>query len=341
MKKTSKVLSAIGLSAALAVGTALPAFAVAPTDPFDEIGESTEDNPAPKVDEYGQVDNGAIENFKDKNDGDDVEKKEATASTEAYLGAVTYQIDATLPLKIVMVGDMGGGNLMTPHPGIYTITNNNDQAGLVVTNIATELYAGKTIATDITSVDWLPSKLASDGKSDGVQEDPSTFSANIKNPSDVSGSDFIQTASAVSANYGIIEANMTAGYFDSSAPHSNATEKAAREFVKTENAVNIVGSDSTNNIVSTMKSVPVAYTIPREGNNSDKVTVSGSEKVLANELGLRLDAANSKLLNYNEKTGFVQAFTITFTVRAPQYNADMADGNPDGFFDQWNMYKSA
>ncbi|WP_165253686.1 hypothetical protein [Adlercreutzia sp. ZJ304] len=337
MKKTSKVLSAIGLSAALAVGTALPAFA-APAAPFDEIGESTEDNPAPKVDEYGQVDNGATENFKDTNDSDSVEKKEATASTEAYLGAVTYQIDATLPLKIAMVGDMGGGKLMTPHSGIYTITNNNDQAGLVVSGIETEMYAGDgvTVTTGTTQVDWLPSK----GEDIAIAEDPTSYNPYIK----ISDTDEAQ----VSAKYGVIAANLTAGYFDSTANVSDSAKKADRTFVKQETTAKIVGdvtADAGGSTYVQMKKTinNLNYIIPRKGNTTVESAGDASGKVLANELGLQLDVASSKLLNYNEEAGFVKAFTIKFTVRAPQHVADLkkdSTGNTD-FFDQWDMYKSA
>ncbi|WP_165063017.1 hypothetical protein [Adlercreutzia sp. ZJ154] len=121
MKKTSKVLSAVVLSATLALGCAMPAFAVDFND--DGLG----------------VASGSVETST-------MNKSNTNGETSVYMKTTTTQIDATIPLNIVTAADIEGGVLTTPSESAYKISNNNVNANLYVKAVNSVLENGWTVA---------------------------------------------------------------------------------------------------------------------------------------------------------------------------------------------------
>ncbi|WP_165253147.1 hypothetical protein [Adlercreutzia sp. ZJ304] len=101
MKK--QILGAVTLSAALAVGMCMPAFAA-------QDGTT------------GKVTSGTGEFY-------------TGGETTATVSTTMEQIDCTIPLELPFVANMLGGNLDTSSAGTYGITNNSDKADLYVTNM--------------------------------------------------------------------------------------------------------------------------------------------------------------------------------------------------------------
>ncbi|WP_165062304.1 hypothetical protein [Adlercreutzia sp. ZJ154] len=97
MKKTSKLFGAVALSAALAIGTALPAFAAA-----------TDTNVKTEASHGG-------------------------AQTTAKISTSIPAIDCTIPLEVHFSTPITGGKLVAP--GDYGITNNSESGDLYVTNM--------------------------------------------------------------------------------------------------------------------------------------------------------------------------------------------------------------
>lgn len=293
MKKTSKVLGALALSAAMAVGTAMPAFAAAPD--FSKYGDEGTDTADPA-------------------------SKQGTMGTTAWMTATTYQIDATVPLNIAMVGDMAGGQMMTPHEGVYRITNNNDQASLYVTQVDVKLNPDREAGAS-TAPEWTPAHATS-------------FKVNP---------DLAQTTiggNPIKPLYGTISAQMTAGELNtvvSADPDADkaAAANAARSIVEASayDPFLIVGNDTPTITVNSFSK--------GGGTAADHMEIGKADGTTgANELGLRLDVASSALENaYDENTGFVKVFKITYTVKAPQFYTDEKDGTD--FFNKWDMYDPA
>lgn len=103
MKKTSKIFGTLALSAALAFGCALPAFAVTPDAP--EIADENEGN-------YTQT--GTIK---------DDDTMDATNQTTVSLTTYTSQLSVTVPIALPIVANTGGGDALTPNN--YYIKNNS------------------------------------------------------------------------------------------------------------------------------------------------------------------------------------------------------------------------
>lgn len=109
MKKSCKIFSAVALSAVLAVGTAVPAFAATP-------------NPLPSQDNnqanaYGDV-------TYDKNDLDTSANKNAGASTNVNISTYSSAYNITVPLWAPFAVDTEGGAGIAPTN--YYIQNNNE-----------------------------------------------------------------------------------------------------------------------------------------------------------------------------------------------------------------------
>ncbi len=101
MKKTSKLFGAIALSATLAMGCALPAFAAETAGATDDIEASEDDTTINKV-----------------------EGEELTAGTKNTVVKVsthTSQITVTVPIALPVVADTAGGFGLSPNN--YGITN--------------------------------------------------------------------------------------------------------------------------------------------------------------------------------------------------------------------------
>lgn len=110
MKKT--MVGAVALSAALVLGCATPAFAE-----VSASGDTAFDQAA-----------GAAT-------GDQ--------TTVVQLEATTTQINATVPVTVVVSAKIEGGKMITPSAGAYKIVNNSTAGSLYVTSAAGTLVAGE------------------------------------------------------------------------------------------------------------------------------------------------------------------------------------------------------
>lgn len=136
MKK--KMLGALALSAVLAMGMAVPAFA----DPEAVVQGNATDNTS---------------DTEFENTMDDQNKRTGvgTGNTDVYLQAVSNQVNATIPLKVYAVADIDGGDMVMPEKQYYKITNNSTAGELFVTKIVSNLETGWT------GLDRNPADLAS------------------------------------------------------------------------------------------------------------------------------------------------------------------------------------
>lgn len=112
MKKTSKVFASAALSAALALGCAVPAFA-----------------------EVGATGDTKFDQATDATDG--------SQSTVVNLEATTTQINATVPITVVVSAKIEGGTMITPSAGAYRIVNNSTAGTLYVTSAEGKLVEGE------------------------------------------------------------------------------------------------------------------------------------------------------------------------------------------------------
>lgn len=120
MKKTSKLFGAVALSAALALGTALPAFAA----------------PAVDVTGNGEIKNGA---------------EEGKTIVEIF-GTGEDQISATLPMTITVSAPESGGAITAPNPSAYAITNNSAKA-IVIDSVQAESTAPFKVVESEAAID--------------------------------------------------------------------------------------------------------------------------------------------------------------------------------------------
>lgn len=102
MKKTSKLFGAVALSAALAMGTALPAFA-------ETVGVGTGAETS-KDGVLSSTANGQV-----KATGENV--------VNLYGYDVNNQITASIPVSVTVAAPVAGGAIKAPDPALYTITN--------------------------------------------------------------------------------------------------------------------------------------------------------------------------------------------------------------------------
>ncbi|WP_165062972.1 hypothetical protein [Adlercreutzia sp. ZJ154] len=130
MKKTTKIMSTLALSAVLAMGCAVPAFAADGDTPNygSKVGESgtqlnnTNTNPDDNV---GTVTNGA-----------------GAAMTDINLRTTTDQINCMLPLEMTVAAKTLGGPIICPSAGAYTIQNNVETGSLYIIGMKAELQEG-------------------------------------------------------------------------------------------------------------------------------------------------------------------------------------------------------
>lgn len=101
MKKTSKLLGAVALSATLAMGTAIPAFAADAAGATDDIEAAEEDTTTNAVDAE--------------------ELTAGTKNTVVKVSTHTSQITVTVPIALPVVADTAGGYGLSPNN--YGITN--------------------------------------------------------------------------------------------------------------------------------------------------------------------------------------------------------------------------
>lgn len=161
MKKT--MLGAVVLSAALAVGTTMPAFATGADGAETPAGKTTytQDDVDGKVmygvdDNYQSIAKGDIAKDMDgdgEKDGvatiDD--QTEGNSSTPVYIATNIAQINVAVPTKLVFVAESIGGPMMAPSDGVYEIQNYTTKAAIYITDIKaadSENNNGDWVVTD-------------------------------------------------------------------------------------------------------------------------------------------------------------------------------------------------
>ncbi|WP_251212787.1 hypothetical protein [Adlercreutzia murintestinalis] len=122
MKKASKLMGAVGLSAALAVGCAMPAFAAAPTFGDDLVGRDS---------------NGDTEM------ATSVTQNKGTTASNVWVDTYVDNLSVTVPLNVKVVTKASGGALKaTPSTGVK---NYNTTDGLITTGYRIENYSGLNV----------------------------------------------------------------------------------------------------------------------------------------------------------------------------------------------------
>ena len=138
MKKTSKALSGIALSAALALGCAAPAFA-APDNADGPYGTEV----------------GTQQQY--------VKKQNETTATDVKIATVVTNINVAVPLTITIVADAAGTDILAPTAGLKTYdgatgalpTDGSGITGYRIENYSTYPIAIKGIeVTDNSDGDW-------------------------------------------------------------------------------------------------------------------------------------------------------------------------------------------
>lgn len=135
MKK--KMLGAVALSAALAIGTAVPAFAE--TTQYDQ--SYTDGSVKYGVDDnYQQIDKADVAKDQDgdgNRDGVAVinDQEDGNSQTPVYIQTNIAQINVAVPTKLVFVAESIGGDMMVPSAGVYTIQNYTTKAPIYITDI--------------------------------------------------------------------------------------------------------------------------------------------------------------------------------------------------------------
>jgi len=136
MKKTSKALSGIALSAALALGCAAPAFA-APDNADGPYGTEV----------------GTQQQY--------VKKQNETTATDVKIATVVTNINVAVPLNITIVADAAGTDIMHPSAGMKhqdasgALLATNGITGYRIENYSTYPIAIKGIeVTDNSDGDW-------------------------------------------------------------------------------------------------------------------------------------------------------------------------------------------
>ena len=132
MKKTSKIMSAVALSAALAIGTAMPAFAA--TTSKGTEGEMEMDGSAVKTEEVST-------------DGE-------SGETSVHMKTEVSNISVTVPVKAYLYAETVGGNLGTPSKTAYRLVNTSTTTDAYIRSIAVDNTAASEwlLTTDTTKV---------------------------------------------------------------------------------------------------------------------------------------------------------------------------------------------
>ncbi|WP_251213268.1 hypothetical protein [Adlercreutzia murintestinalis] len=147
MKKTSKLLGSIALTAALALGTAVPAFAAPSTDANGDFEPVVTWN----TDEDGNI---VPETIKDGVD--------AGADTPVYIDVKRSNIDVAVPIELRLVAETAGGSLICPSDGVYSVINYSTNTAVYINKV--EVQYNEEVNKD--GVNWLlvqDSTLVGDG----------------------------------------------------------------------------------------------------------------------------------------------------------------------------------
>ncbi|WP_165252117.1 hypothetical protein [Adlercreutzia sp. ZJ304] len=138
MKKTTKIMSTLALSAVLAMGCAVPAFA-----------EGTGGTDGGSTPNYGsKVGAGKTQlNNTSKNEEENagtVTNGAGAAVTDINLRTTTDQINCMLPLEMTVAAKTLGGPIICPSAGTYAIQNNVETGSLYIIGMKAELQEGWT-----------------------------------------------------------------------------------------------------------------------------------------------------------------------------------------------------
>ncbi len=120
MKKTSKLFGAVALSAALAVGTAVPAFAAPQTNADGDFEPVVDWN----KDAEGNIDPEEIE------DGAD-----GASSTPVFIDVNKSNINVAVPIELRVVAESAGGNLLCPSDGVYGVWNYSTNTAVYINKV--------------------------------------------------------------------------------------------------------------------------------------------------------------------------------------------------------------
>ncbi|WP_165251581.1 hypothetical protein [Adlercreutzia sp. ZJ304] len=296
MKKTSKLIGALGLSAALIVGTALPAFAV------DELSD------------------GILEKSDNPNIDNTTSSTETTGSadTTVKLSAVNTQIKATVPVQIAAYGTIGGGALITPREYAYTITNECDNsAKLYLTGIdATLLSDTPTESTGVYKVDWTASDKT-ELSAAGAQVTPQSNTVDASVVGGTSGSN-----ATLQPEYGSVYVQLTAGQLSSKYNNDADTTNDGKTYKEGKKYIDY-GKQTTVKLIHTSN-----YSTENNVNiEMDSKDTEGAQ------IGLRLEGYNSQLTGL-EPDKLIELMKITYTVQASAaYVGDMDMHTTDTNFD--------
>lgn len=120
MKKTSKLFGAIALSAAMAVGTAVPAFAAPQTNAdgdYEAVVEWNEDTDGNIIPE--EIEDGA----------------DGATNTPVYIDVNKSNINVAVPIELRLVAETAGGNLICPSDGVYGVWNYSTNTAVYINKV--------------------------------------------------------------------------------------------------------------------------------------------------------------------------------------------------------------
>lgn len=142
MKKTSKMIGAVALASALALGTAVPAFAADPTFPDDYTAG---------IGEYDHQEN---------------LRQNSEVNTQVNVATVVTNINVAVPIDLTIVANSAGGDVVAPSSGVKP-NGGTTATGYRIENYSEYPVAIKNIKTEENGEDWklvesIPADLSRD-----------------------------------------------------------------------------------------------------------------------------------------------------------------------------------
>lgn len=313
MKKTSKALGAVALSAALATGCAIPAFAT--DDPY-EAGEGT-GGTSWDTTKWDGDDRDTFPSIGTDDTGQEmaesVTENKGKTSSNVWVDTFIDNLSVTVPLNVKVMAKASGGDLKAaPSTGIiswkagdgaasgkgYRIENWSGLNVKVVGVESSDAIAENKVGSG-SDVKWklVPSTTAVDGASYTAVGKKADLALTLK-PSDPAAAD---TTNVVKVSNVIAELKSYNG--------GNQYGKKDGE----DGAVATVDLDGTS------KGAPnwVIEARVADGNNADHS--DGAPGILGLDLGGKSSVVSNDVLNLTDDSGNVmvdKAFTITYTIAA-------------------------
>lgn len=289
MKKTSKILGTIGLSAALAFGCAMPAFATAPEFGEDLVG----------LDEAGNTEMGAT-----------VTENKGTTSSNVWVDTYVDNLSVTVPLNVKVVTKASGGALKaTPSTGV----KDYDGTDLTMSGYRIENYSGLNVKiTNIAVDDTIAENLAGADKKWTLVPSTTNVAADGYSIQGVKGDLALTLAPSAAANS--IPGNLVWGA-------GGAAAKDVAQLIKYNEGNQYTGA-STPAVVDLYGTTATPYwEIAARQTDGTGTDHTGA---IPGILGLEI-AGSSSSINPNFKSGLTdddgnviveKAFTITYTIAA-------------------------